>query len=368
MSEASVPLSQIPAGERVRIESLQGGPTFLSRMAALGSRPGVCLKVIQNRGAVVVRSHETRVVLGRGEADKIRVSRRGRSKMLPSEADLSVPEPKRYLVALAGQPNVGKSTIFNLLTGLNQHVGNWPGKTMEKEVGHHRFGDEVLLELIDLPGNYSLTANSLEERISRDFIIQEQPDVVVVVADATHLERGLYLLAEVLALPVKVMLAINMMDLAEEEGIHIEPRILQEALGLPVIPMAASLNQGVRELVDAVVEIAKAAGPSIRIGRNCNLVSKRCDKPLKQRSKTMFPDSIHWIGWRSNCWKGTRKSPPRSNHGCRVHVGLNFPSVCIPTRIQSWSWWEAAMTGSPGFCRLQSMKFRVDGSASCCCC
>ena len=261
MAEANLPLSQIPAGERVRIVSLQGGPAFLSRMAALGMRPGIPLEVLQNRGALVVRSHETRVVLGRGEADKIRVSRLGHAETSLPETTPNVPEPKRYLVVLAGQPNVGKSTIFNLLTGLNQHVGNWPGKTVEKKVGHHRIGEEVLLELIDLPGTYSLTANSLEERISRDFIIQEQPDVVVVVADATHLERGLYLLAEVLALTDKVVLAINMMDLAEEEGITIEPRILESRLGLPVVPLAASRNQGVRELAEAVVEVAQGTRP-----------------------------------------------------------------------------------------------------------
>jgi len=261
MPESYEPLSQIPAGERVKIEFLHGGPTFLSRMAALGIRPGILLEVIQNRGAVVVRSHETRVVIGRGEAEKIHVSRQGKMEPKIPESSKSVAEPRRYLVALAGQPNVGKSTIFNLLTGLNQHVGNWPGKTVEKKVGHHRFGDDVLLEIIDLPGTYSLTANSLEERISRDFIIQERPDVVVVVADATHLERGLYLLAEVLSLPVRAVFAINMMDLAEEEGIHIEPRFLESTLGMPVVPLAASRNQGVRELVDAVVEIAAGDRP-----------------------------------------------------------------------------------------------------------
>ncbi len=261
MNDSSLVLSQVRTGERVRIEHLHGGPTFLSRMAALGIRPGVCLEVLQNHGAVVVCSHETRVVLGRGEAEKVYVSRQGLVSPEMADTSCTVPEPKRYLVALAGQPNVGKSTIFNLLTGLNQHVGNWPGKTVEKKVGHHRVDDDVVLEIIDLPGAYSLTANSQEERISRDFIIQEKPDVVVVVVDATHLERGLYLLAEILALPVKVVLAVNMMDLSEEEGIHIEPRILETALGLPVIPMAASRNQGVRELVEAVVDTAAGKRP-----------------------------------------------------------------------------------------------------------
>lgn len=107
------------------------------------------------------------------------------------------------LIGLAGQPNVGKSTIFNLLTGLSQRVGNWPGKTVERKEGLH-VRDDSRLRIVDLPGTYSLTANSEEERIARDFIVQEQPDVVIIVANAASLERNLYLLAELLALPAPV--------------------------------------------------------------------------------------------------------------------------------------------------------------------
>jgi len=158
-------------------------------------------------------------------------------------------------VALAGQPNVGKSTVFNLLTGLSQHVGNWPGKTVERKVGiYHHNGTE--LHIVDLPGTYSLTANSLEERIARDYIIHERPDVVVAVTDASALERNLYLVAELLALPVPVVLALNMTDVAEQQGIHIEPHVLEAALGLPVVSMVATRNQGVRELMEAAVQMA----------------------------------------------------------------------------------------------------------------
>src|SRR5512143_1728701 len=103
-------------------------------------------------------------------------------------------------VALVGQPNVGKSTVFNLLTGLSQHVGNWPGKTVEQKTGTYR-QDGMTLNLVDLPGTYSLTANSPEEVIARDYIIREQPDVVVAIVNAASLERNLYLVAELLALP-----------------------------------------------------------------------------------------------------------------------------------------------------------------------
>lgn len=159
-------------------------------------------------------------------------------------------------VALVGQPNVGKSTVFNLLTGLNQHVGNWPGKTVERKEGiHHCDGTDI--QIVDLPGTYSLTANSLEERITRDYIIHERPDVVVMVADAASLERNLYLLSEILCLPTPVVLALNMVDVAQQQGLGIEPHVLEAALGLPVVPMVASKNQGVRELVDTVLRVSR---------------------------------------------------------------------------------------------------------------
>jgi ferrous iron transport protein B len=151
-------------------------------------------------------------------------------------------------VALAGQPNVGKSTIFNLLTGLNQHVGNWPGKTIEKKVGIYQLNNRSI-RIVDLPGTYSLTANSIEERISRDYIIQERPNVVVAIVNAANLEHNLYLVAELLYLPVPVILGLNMMDVAEQQGMRIEPHVLEVALGLPVVPLVASRNQGVRELM-----------------------------------------------------------------------------------------------------------------------
>ena len=171
-------------------------------------------------------------------------------------APLSVAAGRRVItVALAGQPNVGKSTVFNILTGLSQHVGNWPGKTVEQKVGTF-CQDEVTLELIDLPGTYSLTANSEEERVARDVIIKDRPDVVVLVADAASLERNLYLLAELLILPVPVMLALNMMDVAEEHGIEIDAPALSRELGLPVVPMVASRNRGIRELVAEIQRVA----------------------------------------------------------------------------------------------------------------
>jgi len=163
-------------------------------------------------------------------------------------------------VALAGQPNVGKSTIFNGLTGMNQHVGNWPGKTVEQKTGGCARGDKQF-DFVDLPGTYSLTANSVEERVARDYILHERPDVVVAVVDAAIPERSLYLLAELLLLPAPVVLVLNMMDVAAQQGIQVEPRVLEAALGIPVVPMSATKNQGYEALLDAVVAVGDEAYP-----------------------------------------------------------------------------------------------------------
>ncbi len=168
--------------------------------------------------------------------------------------------PARLTVALAGQPNVGKSTVFNLLTGLSQHVGNWPGKTVEQKTGtYHHNG--TIMDLVDLPGTYSLTANSPEEVIARDYLIREQPDVVVVVVNAAALERNLYLVAELLPLARRLVVGLNMVDVAAGEGLQVEPQVLAAALGVPVVPMAAARNRGVRELVDTVERLARGEIP-----------------------------------------------------------------------------------------------------------
>ncbi|MEW6059715.1 MAG: ferrous iron transport protein B [Actinomycetota bacterium] len=154
---------------------------------------------------------------------------------------------------MAGQPNVGKTTVFNLLTGGAQHVGNWPGKTVRREEGLCRVG-ALQLQVVDLPGTYSLTAASDEERIARDFILRERP-VVVVTADATGMERSLYLLAEIAQLDVPVVLGLNMMDVARAQGVQIEPHVLEAALGVPVVPLVAVRGEGREELLAAICRV-----------------------------------------------------------------------------------------------------------------
>lgn len=167
---------------------------------------------------------------------------------------------KTIIVALAGAPNTGKSTVFNLLTGLSQHVGNWPGKTVEQKTGVLRRGN-LTMNIVDLPGTYSLTANSAEEQIARDYLIKENPDVVVAVLNAASLERNLYLVAELIELSPRLIIALNMMDVAQQQGMKIDAKALAERLNIPVIPIVASKNQGLDELLTTIEqEYSQPAG------------------------------------------------------------------------------------------------------------
>lgn len=168
--------------------------------------------------------------------------------------DTHAHSPTTIVVALAGQPNVGKSTVFNMLTGLNQHVGNWPGKTIEQKEGVFIHNAKEV-RLIDLPGTYSLTSNSEEERIARDFIIRERPDIIVAIVNAAALERNLYLVAELLALPGLLIVGLNMIDVAQQRGILVEPHVLEAAMGVTVVPLVASSNRGVAELIEAATRL-----------------------------------------------------------------------------------------------------------------
>jgi ferrous iron transport protein B len=160
-------------------------------------------------------------------------------------------------IALAGNPNAGKTTIFNALTGLHQHTGNWPGKTVEKKEGEISHGN-LKINIVDLPGTYSLTAYSPEEIVARDFIIQEQPDVVINVVDATNLERNLYLTIQILELDVPVVLALNMTDALHKDGAKINIGQLSELLGnIPVVSTSANHGKGISDLIAKAVRAAE---------------------------------------------------------------------------------------------------------------
>ena len=163
---------------------------------------------------------------------------------------------EKIIVAVAGQPNSGKSTIFNLLTGARQHVANYPGVTVEKKTGVFKFqGDRI--ELVDLPGTYSLTSYTIEERIARDFVLHERPKLVVDIVDASNLERNLYLAFQLGEMGIPMIIDLNMMDVAKNRGLEIDIYELSRQLGVPVIPTTGNKGKGKKELQKAIWDVSK---------------------------------------------------------------------------------------------------------------
>lgn len=163
-------------------------------------------------------------------------------------------DEKKINIVLAGQGNTGKSAVFNYLTGLHQHIGNWAGKTIEKREGT-LFYDGYTIDVLDLPGIYSFTTYSVEEVISREYIIHQQPDYVINIIDSTNLERNLIFTLQLLELECPIILALNMIDLAKKKGIMIDSKKLQGILNVPVIPTVASRGSGLTRIVDKVIEL-----------------------------------------------------------------------------------------------------------------
>ncbi len=159
-----------------------------------------------------------------------------------------------YVVALAGNPNVGKSTVFNALTGLKQHTGNWPGKTVARAEGGFEFNGKRY-KIVDLPGTYSLLSASVDEEIARDFILFGKPDCTIVVVDATLLERNLNLVLQVLEITDKAVVCLNLIDEARRKGIEVDHRALARHLGIPVVPTAARYGEGLGLLMRTVAEV-----------------------------------------------------------------------------------------------------------------
>lgn len=158
------------------------------------------------------------------------------------------------VIALAGNPNTGKSTLFNTLTGLKQHTGNWPGKTVTRAEGGFEF-NKVRYKLVDLPGTYSLLSASQDEEVARDFILFGQPNCTIVVTDATALERNLNLAMQVMEITDNVVVAVNLMDEARRKGLEVDARSLSRDLGVPTIPITARTGEGIHTLLGAVADV-----------------------------------------------------------------------------------------------------------------
>jgi ferrous iron transport protein B len=205
-----------------------------------------------------------------------------------------------YVVALAGNPNTGKSTVFNSLTGLRQHTGNWPGKTVTRAEGGFSYGDSKY-KIVDLPGTYSLLSTSVDEEVARDFILFGKPDVTVIVADATRLERNLNLVLQILEITDRAVLCVNLIDEAARHKIRIDDRLLSRNLGIPVVPAAARQKLGIPQLLSAIHEVA--TGQFVckprRIASEMKNVSHAVDDIMKTLD-TRFPGlpNTRWIALR----------------------------------------------------------------------
>ncbi len=205
-----------------------------------------------------------------------------------------------YVVALAGNPNTGKSTVFNALTGLRQHTGNWPGKTVTRAEGGFEYGGHRF-KLVDLPGTYSLLSTSIDEEIARDFILFGQPDVTVVVVDATRLERNLNLALQVLEITDRAVICLNLMDEARRHGLQVDERRLARDLGVPVVPTSARSREGLEALLTAIRQVASGefAGKPQRI-RQLSAEIEAAVRDLAGQIEEAFPGipNARWVALR----------------------------------------------------------------------
>ena len=206
---------------------------------------------------------------------------------------------KEIVVALAGNPNAGKTSLFNKLTGLRAHVGNYPGVTVEQKWG---FLDHQghSIKVVDLPGTYSLNSYSLDERVARDYIINERPDLVVNVVDSTNLERNLYLTLQFLELGIPTIVALNMMDMAESRGINIDIARLENDLGVKAVPVVATQGKGVNELLSAIVAVAE--GPdrpwqplAVNYGQEIDEAVNQLEEAVKKSSLPVDRMPARWL-------------------------------------------------------------------------
>lgn len=205
-----------------------------------------------------------------------------------------------YVVALAGNPNTGKSTIFNNLTGLKQHTGNWPGKTVSRAEGGFNYHGKNY-KLVDLPGTYSLLSTSTDEDIARNFILFGQPDVTLIVVDSTRLERNLNLVLQILEITDRVVVAVNLMDELKRNNMEIDLRRLSKELGVPIVPTEARQKKGMDELLKYIDDVA--VGNYICKPRRVKSISPKINyalNELTQKISERFPDlpNTRWVAMR----------------------------------------------------------------------
>jgi len=221
------------------------------------------------------------------------------SKALKAKFHVFTDSTEQPVVALAGNPNTGKSTVFNALTGLKQHTGNWPGKTVLRAEGVflHRGRS---FKLIDLPGTYSLLAHSVEEQVARDFICFARPDATVVVVDSTCLERNLNLVLQVIEITDRVVVCLNLMDEARRKNIEIDIKGLSSELGVPVIPTSALMGEGLELLKESIYRIALGLQYTKPLKINYDDVVEKTVEKLNKKISFYLPEYLNprWFSLR----------------------------------------------------------------------
>lgn len=209
---------------------------------------------------------------------------------------------KEITVALAGNPNSGKTTVFNNLTGSHQHVGNWPGVTVEKKEGICGYKG-YNIRVVDLPGVYSLTAYSPDEVIARNFIVEDKPDAVVDIVDASNLERNLYLTVQLLEMGARVIVALNMMDEVNARNYRVDIEGLSCLLGAPVVPMVANRNKGTGELFDEIIRVAErkvhVKELAVNYGREVEEEIAKLERLFSQDGQLCRKYSPRWLAVKS---------------------------------------------------------------------
>lgn len=249
---AVISMRKMAANQAGVIHSVKGAGELGLRLREMGLVPGAEIQIMGRaplNDPVHIKLYNNDLTLRNNEADHIMME-----VAVPGEE----PQGRQIVIALAGNPNAGKTSLFNKLTGLRAHVGNYPGVTVEQKWGEFTYKGRTI-KLVDLPGTYSLNSYSLDEKVARDFVIDERPDLVLNVADATNLTRNLYLTVQFLELGVPLVLTLNMMDLAASKGLNIDADKLAEKLGVPVTALVATTGTGVDKLLDTVLARAEGA-------------------------------------------------------------------------------------------------------------
>ena len=198
---------------------------------------------------------------------------------------------KRF--ALAGNPNSGKTTLFNVLTGSTAHVGNWPGVTVDKKEGTYKGSENV--SIVDLPGIYSLSPYTAEEVVTRNYILDEKPDCVINIVDVTNLERNLYLTTQIMEMDVPVVVALNMMDMLEKQGDKIDVKALEERIGVPVVAISASKGEGVKELIERAIDFAKSERVGKSVLEDCEIAHLISDVKIALEGQDIKDPLFHAI-------------------------------------------------------------------------